>query len=323
MSLVPAEVARIVRRIFAERGHAWLDDLPRLVEDRCREWRLEVTGPAFTGGTHSYVAPVNRADGTAAVLKVPVVDEWNVAEPTALYHYGGEGAVLLYEYDADSGAMLLERADPGEPLVSQEHVATAHREGLPEHAGDVEFAARLYRRLWRVPGPAPADLPPIPTVVDQAADWAELFAGYRGDDIPAPMLREAERLCRVLTVPDGPVGVANMDNHLGNIVSARREPWLLIDPKPKLGERAFDAGYLLRIQLETTPTEVSAVEYTIRTAEWLEVDPRRAHAWAFVRSMEDLYWGLDEDDADFVRNMSAVAEVLFATADRIPGKPVV
>jgi streptomycin 6-kinase len=38
--------------------------------------------------------------------------------------------------------------------------------------------------------------------------------------------------------------IVNWDLHLQNVLSAEREPWLLIDPKPLVGDPAFDAGHL-------------------------------------------------------------------------------
>ncbi|MFD6283913.1 aminoglycoside phosphotransferase family protein, partial [Micrococcus luteus] len=76
------------------------------------------------------------------------------------------------------------------------------------------------------------------------------------------------------------------DTHLGNIVAAEREPWLLIDPKPCLGEAAFDAGFLIIIQVQTTPTPAHARAVVVTTARHLDVPIDRAGAWAFLRAIE-------------------------------------
>ena len=63
--------------------------------------------------------------------------------------------------------------------------------------------------------------------------------------MPARLVEEAEALLAWL-VPSqtGPV-LLHGDLHHGNVLSARRRPWLAIDPKGVVGERAFDAGALL------------------------------------------------------------------------------
>ena len=40
--------------------------------------------------------------------------------------------------------------------------------------------------------------------------------------------------------------LVNQDLHGGNVLRAEREPWLVIDPKPLVGEREIDGVGLLR-----------------------------------------------------------------------------
>ena len=169
MSLVPSNVDSVVRAGFGERGRRWLADLPKVVAKCCRDWELEIIGPAMEGGTHSYAAPVMWGGTQPAVLKIPVTDEENRAEAGALYCYDGEGAVQLYAYDPESAGMLLEWARPGRPLVPVD--PRVHREGLDEHFDDVAVACELYRRLWRVPGPLPDGFAGFESAVDVVAGW--------------------------------------------------------------------------------------------------------------------------------------------------------
>ena len=55
---------------FGAEGTQWLADLPRRIAELEQEWGLRV-GPAFDhGGAVSWVAPVEREDGSEAVLKI-------------------------------------------------------------------------------------------------------------------------------------------------------------------------------------------------------------------------------------------------------------
>lgn len=177
--------------------------LPGVVLRRCETWDLAVTGAAFTGGTHSYVAPVRRGDGTEAVLKVPAVDEENRAEATALFHCDGDGAVRLYEFDPDSGAMLLELADPGAPLVRQglDGLHGAHQEGLPGNTDRIDLACALYRRLRRCPTAAPPGFPELPSAGRLAASWSvrlPMRAKALGE-----MVIPSDLVLRLIATPDG------------------------------------------------------------------------------------------------------------------------
>ncbi len=308
---VPPEVADTIRLYFDERGERWLDALPRLVERLCGDWDLDIIGESFSGGTHSFVAPVRRADGSVAVLKAPVIDEGNAGEPTALYCYAGDGAVRLYEFDSASGAMLLEWARPGTPLLAQPD--GPHLEGRPEHADKLVLAGRLYQRLRRPLRAVPAGFPPLPTLAAQVRSWAELVDRPKPElaEVLPPAVRErAVDWCRVLAVPQGPPVIVNRDTHLGNIVAAEREPWLLIDPQPYLGEAAFDAGYLALIQIQATPTRYHADAVVARTADLLGVDGDRVRGWALLRAVEEIDWALGDDDAEQASTHLAIARAL-------------
>jgi streptomycin 6-kinase len=144
----------------------------------------------------------------------------------------GVGAVRLYENDTPTGALLLERLMPGTSLALH-----------PDDGEMLDIACRLIRRLWRPPVPAH----PFQRVRDVAAQWAdELPAGHKrhGRPFPDRLVDRAAELARELARRDGNEVVVNRDAHVGNILSAEREPWLLIDPKPLVGDRSFDAGYL-------------------------------------------------------------------------------
>ncbi|MGW6421175.1 aminoglycoside phosphotransferase family protein [Nocardia sp. NPDC055053] len=308
---VPPEVEETVREVFGAVGERWLDDLTGLVEKLCGAWELTVIGPAFEGGTHAFVAPVRRGDGVVAVLKVPVVDEENIAEATGLYCYGGDGAVALYRFDADSGAMLMEWARPGEPLLEQPGFPSL--EGRPENADRVRLACKLLRRLRREPVDVPGDYPTLPTATDLVAQWTAQLQQPEpelAEVLPEYLRERALARCADLAVPAGPLLVVNRDTHLGNIVAAEREPWLLIDPKPYLGEAAFDAGFLIMIQVQSTPTPEHARAVVETTARELDIPTDRASAWAFFRAIEEIIWSVEDEDEESLPLHLAVAHAL-------------
>src|SRR5262249_62038449 len=72
------------------------------------------------------------------------------------------------------------------------------------------------------------------------------------------------------------------DLHAGNVLRAEREPWLVIDPKPFVGDPAYDATQHLfncRARLRSDP------DRTIRRlADLLGVDYDRVRLWTFARA---------------------------------------
>ncbi len=75
------------------------------------------------------------------------------------------------------------------------------------------------------------------------------------------------------------------DLHAGNIVAAHRQPWLAIDPKPYLGDPAFDIlQHLLNCteRLTADPTGLAQ-----KMAHLAGLDPARVTRWLFARCVQE------------------------------------
>jgi len=72
------------------------------------------------------------------------------------------------------------------------------------------------------------------------------------------------------------------DLHAGNVLRAEREPWLVIDPKPFVGDPAYDGTQHLfncSARLQSHP------DGTIRRlADLLGLDCERLRLWTFARA---------------------------------------
>ncbi len=75
----------------------------------------------------------------------------------------------------------------------------------------------------------------------------------------------------------------NPDLHGGNILAAESEPWLVIDPKPLVGERELEASGLLR--------NADDVSRWLDALAGLGFDRERARAWGVAHN---LAWAWDE-----------------------------
>lgn len=93
------------------------------------------------------------------------------------------------------------------------------------------------------------------------------------------------------------------DLHAGNVLRAEREPWLVIDPKPFVGDPAYDATQHLfncRPRLYSDPLGTMR-----RFAELLEVEYGRVRLWMFARAAAE---PRDEwDDAELLAFARAIA----------------
>jgi streptomycin 6-kinase len=71
------------------------------------------------------------------------------------------------------------------------------------------------------------------------------------------------------------------DLHAGNVLSAQREPWLMIDPKPFVGDPCYDVlQHMLNCEDRLTADPVGLAR---RLADLLELDGDRVARWLFAR----------------------------------------
>jgi len=244
---------------------AWLAGLPCIIRELERRWSLSLD-PAWNGETGAaWVAPVVRGDGTRAVLKLGMPHLEGTDEIAGLRFWDGEPTVRVLDADADLNALLLERCEPG----------TALRE-LPEPAQDMVIAG-LLRRLWRKPS-APFSFRPLSLML---AHWSRETMSAMAEWSDAGLVREGLALFEELGVLRGDDVLLATDLHAGNVLRAQRQPWLVIDPKPFVGDRAYDATQHL---LNCKGRLFAAPGETIRRfADLLDVDHERARLWTFAR----------------------------------------
>jgi streptomycin 6-kinase len=258
--------------------------LPAIIAGCEERWDLLV-GTPFPGLSFNYVAPAVRSDGSEAVLKLSLPENSELRrEAEALGVFDGRGAVRLLELDLERGAMLLERLVPGGAL-----------ESVRDDGEATAAAAGVLAELWR---PAPADHT-FPLVSDWAWGFERLRRSFGGGTgpVPAPLVERAEAIfSELLASQDEPV-LLHGDLHHGNVLSARRRPWLAIDPKGVVGELAYDTGALLRnparLLKEPSPGAVLAKRIDQLSGE-LGLESERVRGWGFAQAVLAACWGLED-----------------------------
>lgn len=259
-------------------GSAWLERLPLLLRECSEQWSLRV-GDAYPYASASLAVPATLPDGGGAVLKVQFPDRESEFEAAALVRWDGDGAVRLLAHDAGRHALLLERCDPGTPLSELDQ----------DDALDVIVS--LLPRLWKQVGG------PFRSLVDEAAWWAGYLPATwerSGHPFERGLLDAVLDALELLPRSQGEQVLVNQDLHADNVLRARREPWLVIDPKPLAGEREFGVAAMVRgDELGAGPTNV---RYRLNrlTAE-LGLDRDRTRAWAMAQT---LAWAVGGDDVE-------------------------
>lgn len=303
---LPDTLVRNVLGVYgAQPGRAWLDGLPGLpglLAAVAADWELTLGAPYAL--SQNYVVRATRADGTPAVLKLtPPGGETVRTEPAALRLAGGEGMVRLLAVAPGRGALLLERAEPGELLTR-----------LHERDDDsaTAVAAAVGRRLHR-PVPATGTVP-FPTVAGWADDafrgLRQRYAGGTGP-LPADLVGRGEREHAELVASSAPAVLLHGDLHHDNVLSAGRG-WLAIDPQGVLGEPAYEAGALLRnppgLGRRTDLRRLLDRRVAI-LAEAYGVDRERIRGWGRAHNVVSVLWSDEESgtvDADTLAVVAAL-----------------
>jgi streptomycin 6-kinase len=258
-----------------ERG-AWLAGLPATVSELARDWGLELGEPYEPGGRSAWVAPARDRGGQALVLKVGWRHPEAEHEAAGLVHWDGAGAVrcLAARTLEATSALLLERCVPGIALWD----STAEPEQDSVIAG-------LLRRLWEKPLPQRHRFGSLQAMCAQWADQFELEYEAERCGVDPGLARAGIALLRELPATGAGDVLLCTDLHAGNVLAARRERWLVIDPKPLVGDPAFDAvQHMLncRERLDEDPSGLA-----MRLARLLEVDSERVCQWLFARCVQE------------------------------------
>jgi streptomycin 6-kinase len=245
---------------------AWLGSLSSVISELRERWSLSIEDPFCDEASCAWVAPAIRDDGSHAVLKLGMPHMEAEHELHGLRFWNGDPSVFVLEADEKLNAMLLERCLPGTVLRQ-----------LPELEQDA-IIANLLRRLWRRP-PEPHPFRPLAAMMDY---WTNETRTAQGRWPDAGLVNEGLQLFGELSRPSSDDVLLATDLHAGNVLRAQREPWLVIDPKPFVGDPAYDATQHL---LNCTTRVRANPDATIgRFADLLEVDGQRLRFWLFARS---------------------------------------
>ena len=248
----------------------WLESLPGAVQELKDRWGLTPDSPL--GGeepTCSYVEAERRLDGTSAVLKISMPHMEQEHEADGLRFWNGDPTVRLLESDDQIGAMLLERSQPGTTLRV-----------LDECEQDIVISD-LLRQLWR-PTPTRHRFRPLSTLIEYWSNETLAELEWWHD---SGLVRAGLRVFKELLDTSTKHVLLATDLHAGNVLRSERKPWLVIDPKPFVGDPAYDGTQHLfncTARLQSHP-----IKTINRFADLLGVDRERLRLWTFARAASE------------------------------------
>ncbi|MGO4236813.1 aminoglycoside phosphotransferase family protein [Pseudarthrobacter sp. YAF2] len=323
---IPPDLAARYARTSA--GRAWIAGLPRLLQERLEQWRLDVDlapGSLPWNGHGGVVVPVLQDDGSPAALKIAFPHDEAQVERHALALWGGQGAVALLASDAGSCAMLLERLDAGRSLA-----ALSMDDAVPVWGG-------LVRQLGLSPDPR-AEWQEFGHIAARAEQWSDDFPAdweQLGRPFPRWLLEAALEVCQTR----GAVGrrfardlLVHTDLHFLNVLARPgtaapdgRHPldgYAAIDPQPMIGEPEFAVAPLLWNRLTDLPANDAGGGLLRRCHDFSRaagLDPDVARQWGIAREVENALWyAAHGHHGDLARSLWVASTLAGSTLDSLP-----
>jgi len=283
--------------MFGEKGRQWLARLPEIVAQVAGEWSLKV-GKPFANLSYHYVAECICEDGSQAVLKIGFPGESLEFsnEVKALQLYNGAGAVRLFRFSESSCAMLLEKLTPGESLGEM---------CLKDDAGAVRIATGILKKIVR-------KAPAVDGGFHLLENWIGGFRKAENTEFPAGAIGKARDYFSKLTGDGQQKFLLHGDFHHENILSAAREPFLVIDPKGLIGWTGYDIGVFLnnhRNWLAGRPDLTKKLDGAVaQFAETFEIPERSLKEWAFIQMVLSAWWTFEENAKSWPDELSKAEE---------------
>lgn len=279
--------AHTIISTYGTKGSQWLESLPTIIKECINQWHLSELKP-YQILTYNYVMSGIMHDA-AIVLKLRCSHTELEKEVTALEAYNGYGCVKVLAHNLNLGAIILERAIPGESLAS-----------LFPHDDEkaTRIAADLIRSLHQSPIPNPSFFQSLEQTLPYFKATLTLLD---------PFITKAQELRKQLLTTQQEKVLLHGDFHHGNILSSANHQWLVIDPEGIIGDPLYDLAVYIRnplTELIAFPNASTIISNRINDfATLLGYDRQRIYDWVYLQAASSAYWSI-EDGLDITRHIA-------------------
>lgn len=280
---IPQRMRENIELYFGDKGREWINDLPKLLAEKAREWSLSLEDP-YENLSINFVTRASQGS-VAAVLKMGVPNKEIKSEINALKYFNGNAAVRLLQYDIDKGALLLERILPGTPLRD-----------IGNETEAMEIAASVIKRFQR-----PIDSQhEFITLKEWFRAMYELRSRFDRETGPIPqeLFAQAESELEELLRTTEKSVLLHGDCHHDNIVLSEDRGWLVIDPKGIVGDPAFEVSAYVRNpsdRLSESDLRKLIPARIEQLSKLLALSPERIFAWGLLESILSVCWCIEEN----------------------------
>jgi streptomycin 6-kinase len=252
--------------------------------------------------TESSVLIFGLRDDQPVVVKIVKHpgDEW--LSGAVLQAFEGNGVIRVFDYF--DGALLLERLNPGNSLVSM--ALTGNDAQATEILADV--IGKMSPRESVVG---------LPTV----HDWGLGFERYEASDntqISKVLVEDAYRVYSELCASQTRPRLLHGDLHHDNVLLDSGRGWLAVDPKGVVGEPEYEVGAALRNPLDKPELFLQSSTIKARVqcfGDRLHLNSERILAWTFAQAVLAAIWAAEDgfvvnDDSPLIALAHAVRPML-------------
>nr|WP_241732172.1 aminoglycoside phosphotransferase family protein [Galbitalea soli] len=252
-------------------------------------WRL-TAGAAYIGGASAAALAVTREDGSPAVLKVGYPHREARFEAVGLEAMAPIAPRVL-DQDPWTWSLLLERVVPGTPLSRSSDID-----------GGLERAGALHARV--VACAPPPGIPTLAGAMDEyvraaRGRWAGQVAALRALGVENSVEAAIDELTLLEREP-APAALLHGDFNPGNLLEHAESGGLLaIDPKPLLGDPAYDLWPLiaqLGHPFESHDPVATIRAHLERACRAAGCAPERVARWSRARTGLNVSWYLAQGD---------------------------
>ncbi|MFS8506939.1 MAG: aminoglycoside phosphotransferase family protein [Candidatus Babeliales bacterium] len=267
-----------IKQVHGIKGIEWLDALPILIKQCVNAWELQDL-QVVENLTYNYVMFGTNGD-KQIVLKLGCDTQAVQREYTTLVAYKDYGAVSMFDYSKELGALLLEHLNPGGSL---ETLFAQHDKKA------TQYAARLLEKLHKAPFNVGMNIPLLQQEVPFFdKDYSQL----------EPFKQKAIELRHRLLVSENNEVLLHGDFHQGNIVLSGIDDWKAIDPAGMLGNPLYDVAVYIRNPLKKL-VQLSDAQMIIKQriedfSLYLGYEKQAIYEWAFLQAFISAYWSLQD-----------------------------
>ncbi|MDP1574406.1 MAG: aminoglycoside phosphotransferase family protein [Coxiellaceae bacterium] len=292
--ILPDVLKNNLTLLYGDAGLKWLQDLPKFILHYENKWKFKA-GNCFSDAQFNVVLNAVKNNNTPVVFKCSVPNKEFITEANALKHYNGFGAAQLLESDIDSGAMLIEKINPGTILGSVILIEDATKK-----------AVAVCKKLHK-----PIDTQSFPTLSDWFKGFDRLYKKFNNTSGPfsKSLVEKAKLISDELLQSQSSVVLLHGDLHYANLLLSDNGSYVAIDPKGIMGELEFE------IPLPRVTNPISKKELLFRVDCYIELsgfDQKRIYRWLFCKAMLAAWWTVEDSGSvsDFTNRFLWVAEIM-------------